>query len=97
MVDVRDVVHCMFTLMQKSIFGQRFILNSENLMFKEILSVPQKNLDTQNYHSLKSLNSCFELHIKLNEFCVFLMENNLVCLRNLLRVVLKLWRILIKK
>jgi nucleoside-diphosphate-sugar epimerase len=35
-VDVRDVVNLMTLLMNKNIFGQRFILNSENLSYKEI-------------------------------------------------------------
>ncbi len=35
-VDVRDVVNLMTLLMNKNIFGQRFILNSENLSYKKI-------------------------------------------------------------
>ncbi|MBC7864912.1 MAG: SDR family NAD(P)-dependent oxidoreductase [Bacteroidia bacterium] len=41
LVDVRDVVKVMISLMEKNIFGERFILNSENLWFKEILTLPQ--------------------------------------------------------
>ena len=35
-VDVRDVVKVMTILMDKEIFGERFILNSENLGYKEV-------------------------------------------------------------
>ncbi len=35
-VDVRDVVKAMIQLMNKEIFGERFILNSENLSYEEI-------------------------------------------------------------
>ena len=37
-VDVRDVVNVMLQLMEKNIFGERFILNSENLPFKEFFT-----------------------------------------------------------
>jgi len=37
-VDVRDVAQCMILLMEKNIFSERFILNSENLSFKDALS-----------------------------------------------------------
>jgi dihydroflavonol-4-reductase len=40
-VDVRDVTRAMVELMEKNCFGERFILNSENLSFKEILSLSQ--------------------------------------------------------
>ncbi len=43
-VDVRDVVNLMIILMDRNIFGQRFILNSENLPFKDIFSMIAKNL-----------------------------------------------------
>lgn len=39
-VDVRDVVNASFTLMEKNIFGERFILNAENISFKEMLTLP---------------------------------------------------------
>lgn len=38
-VDVRDVVEAMIQLMEKEIFGERFILNSENLSYKEIFKM----------------------------------------------------------
>ncbi len=38
-VDVRDVVKAMILLMDQEIFGERFILNSENLSYKEIFSL----------------------------------------------------------
>ena len=72
LVDVRDVVHCMFTLMQKSIFGQRFILNSENLMFKEILSVPQKEFGHSKLPFIKISKFMFRIAYKLERIlCVF--------------------------
>ncbi len=37
-VDVRDVASCSVALMEKSIFGKRFILNSENVSYKDLLS-----------------------------------------------------------
>ena len=37
-VDVRDVVSCMIQLTESNITGERFILNSENLSYKEIFS-----------------------------------------------------------
>ncbi len=43
-VDVRDVVKIMVLLMDKEIFGQRFILNAENLPFKDIFSLIAENL-----------------------------------------------------
>ncbi len=38
-VDVRDVVRAMLMLSEKEIFGQRFIINAENLTIKEILDM----------------------------------------------------------
>lgn len=38
-VDVNDVVKVMIMLMDKEIFGERFILNSENLSYKEIFQM----------------------------------------------------------
>ena len=38
-VDVRDVSTCMIGLMEKNIFGERFIVNSENLSYKQIFNM----------------------------------------------------------
>lgn len=38
-VDVRDVSRAMTMLMEKGIWGERFILHSENLSYKEVLSL----------------------------------------------------------
>ncbi len=38
-VDVRDVVKCMDLLMEKDIMGQRFILSSQNLLFKDFFAL----------------------------------------------------------
>ena len=35
-VDVRDVANCMIKLMDENKFGQRYILNSENLSFRQV-------------------------------------------------------------
>jgi len=52
-IDVRDVAHAMILLMNSKISGQRFILSSENLSYKEIFfamakcfgrKTPQKNV-----------------------------------------------------
>ncbi len=43
-VDVRDVVKIMVLLMDKEIYGKRFILNSDNLSFKEVFSLIAENL-----------------------------------------------------
>ncbi len=37
-VDVRDVVNILLQLMEENIFGERFILNSENLPFKQFFT-----------------------------------------------------------
>jgi len=37
-VDVRDVSSACIALMDKGIFGKRFVLNSENISYKELLS-----------------------------------------------------------
>lgn len=37
-VDVRDVSACCISLMEKEIYGERFILNAENVSYKELLS-----------------------------------------------------------
>jgi len=37
-VDVRDVSKCMITLMNSTISGERFIISSENLSYKELLT-----------------------------------------------------------
>ena len=44
-VDVRDVVKAMILLMDQEIFGERFILNSENLSYKEIFSLIASGLE----------------------------------------------------
>ena len=38
-VDVWDVVHSMITLMESTISGERFILSSENLTYREIFTL----------------------------------------------------------
>jgi dihydroflavonol-4-reductase len=42
-VDIRDVANCMVTLMEENKFGQRYILNSENVSFKDLSHQLQKN------------------------------------------------------
>ncbi len=37
-VDVRDVSSCCISLMEKEIFGERYVLNAENVSYKDILS-----------------------------------------------------------
>ncbi len=44
-VDVRDVARAMILLMNSEISGQRFILNGENLSYKEIFSLIAKGFD----------------------------------------------------
>ena len=44
-VDVRDVATCMIKLMDENKFGQRYILNSENVSFKEITHQLQRNFE----------------------------------------------------
>ena len=41
-VDVRDVVFCMHKLMEREIFSERYILNSENISFHDLLSIPMR-------------------------------------------------------
>ena len=36
-VDVRDVVQCMYRLMQSNLSGEKFIVSAENLTFKDII------------------------------------------------------------
>ena len=43
-VDVRDVVKVIIMLMEKEIFGERFILNSQNITYKDILEMIAKGL-----------------------------------------------------
>ncbi len=44
-VDVKDVVACMIKLMDENKFGERYILNSENVSFYEIISTLRKNFN----------------------------------------------------
>ncbi len=44
-VDVRDVARAMILLMNSEISGQRYILNAENLSFKEIFSLMAKGFE----------------------------------------------------
>lgn len=37
-VDVRDVTKCMIQLMEKNIFSERFIINSENTSYREVIN-----------------------------------------------------------
>ena len=55
-VDVRDVVACMYQLMQSNISGEKFILNSENLSFREVIwqmadkmKVKRPNIEAGNF------------------------------------------------
>ena len=43
-VDVRDVARCSILLMKQQKFSQRYILNSDNLSFKEIFTLASKTL-----------------------------------------------------
>lgn len=43
-VDVRDVVNCMLRLVDENKFGQRYIINSENLSMKEVTQHMQRFL-----------------------------------------------------
>lgn len=42
-VDVKDVVSCMIRLMDENKFGERYILNAENISFKEVIGELRKN------------------------------------------------------
>lgn len=44
-VDVKDVVACMVRLMEENKFGERYILNSENLTFKEVIALLRNNFN----------------------------------------------------
>lgn len=41
-IDVRDVVSCMLSLMEKNLFGQRYILSAENLEFVTVFNLFHK-------------------------------------------------------
>ncbi len=49
-IDVRDVVNIMIKLTESDISGERFILNSENLSFKEIFDEIADNLNKKRPH-----------------------------------------------
>jgi nucleoside-diphosphate-sugar epimerase len=42
-VNVKDVVNCMIRLMDENKFGERYILNAENISFKEVINELRKN------------------------------------------------------
>jgi len=42
-VDVKDVANCMVRLMDENRFGERYILNAENISFLEVISQLRKN------------------------------------------------------
>lgn len=42
-VDVKDVTACMIRLMEENKFGERYILNSENISFYEVISALRRN------------------------------------------------------
>ncbi len=44
-VDVKDVVSCMIRLMDENKFGERYILNAENVSFLEVISQLRKNFN----------------------------------------------------
>ncbi len=46
-VDVQDVANCMILLFEKKISNERFILNSENLSYKEIFEIIAKSLNVK--------------------------------------------------
>jgi len=46
-VDVKDVSKCMISLMESNIQGERFILNSENLNFKNVMKLMAKELNVK--------------------------------------------------
>lgn len=46
-VDVRDVSRICISLMEKNIFGKRFVLNSENITYKEVLSYISEGFQKQ--------------------------------------------------
>ena len=49
-VDVKDVVTIMIELMDKSIFGQRFCLNAENISYREVFSEIAQSLNRKPPH-----------------------------------------------
>jgi dihydroflavonol-4-reductase len=51
-VDVRDVANCCIELMEKKVFNQRFVLNSENKSYKEIFSLFRNELGLSNPNKL---------------------------------------------
>ncbi|MEZ5012672.1 MAG: NAD-dependent epimerase/dehydratase family protein [Chitinophagales bacterium] len=46
-VDVRDVVQIAYRLMESDVSGERFILNSENIVYRDLLQMMAKELDVQ--------------------------------------------------
>lgn len=44
-VDVKDVVNCMIKLTDENKFGERYILNAENISFYEVISELRKNFN----------------------------------------------------
>ena len=44
-VDVRDVCRCMITLMESDISGERFIINSEDIPYRDLFNMIAKALD----------------------------------------------------
>jgi nucleoside-diphosphate-sugar epimerase len=46
-VDVQDVANCMIILFEKKICDERYILNSENLSYKEIFDIIAKSLNVK--------------------------------------------------
>lgn len=46
-VDVQDVANCMILLFEKKINNERFILNSENLSYKEIFEIIARSLNVK--------------------------------------------------
>jgi len=44
-VDVKDVANCMVRLMDENKFGERYILNAENISFLEVISQLRKNFN----------------------------------------------------
>lgn len=70
-VDVRDVVNCMYQLMEREIFSERFILNGENLSFRNLLSIPMRCFKKPQ-PSLKISKNIFRIFFFLERItCVF--------------------------
>lgn len=70
-VDVRDVARCCILLMRENKFSQRYILNSENLSFREIFSMATRSFGQKPPH-IKIPKWMFRLAYRAERImCVF--------------------------